>query len=375
MHIYAFELGHQPHLSQQEIFAVFQARRIAPTEVTIHDGLLFVTLQTPLDAQELMDQLGGTKKIIEKIEGNGTVADQLYAYLSELDSSKKIHFSLHASNADRIAIQTKKRLKELGRSVRYVKAKNTATILHNNLVEKGTDITIIGKDLFVTRAIQPIEAMRKRDFDRPKTDAFSGMLPPKLARMMINLSGAEKDHTLLDPFCGSGTVLMEAIDLGFANITGSDLSQKAVDDSIANTDWMKREVNSNTATTIFLADAQQLDKQLEKESVDIIVSEPYMGKPLHGNEKRMTIEQQAQELARLYTNAFSAFYKILTPGATAIFIIPKFRHKDDWITIDCVPDIKQIGFEVLPFSGKHKTLLYWRTDQHVGREIWQFKKK
>ncbi len=65
--------------------------------------------------------------------------------------------------------------------------------------------------LAITDGIQDYEEWNKRDYGRPHSDPKRGMLPPKLARMMVNLAGADGEgKTLLDPFCGSGTILMEA---------------------------------------------------------------------------------------------------------------------------------------------------------------------
>ena len=62
--------------------------------------------------------------------------------------------------------------------------------------------------------------------DKPYRDMRRGMLPPKLARSLVNLAiGAKSpsDMTILDPFCGTGTVLMEAMLLG-THVVGTDLA-------------------------------------------------------------------------------------------------------------------------------------------------------
>ena len=55
-----------------------------------------------------------------------------------------------------------------------------------------------------------------------------GMLPPKLAQMMINLSRETGilPTKIYDPCCGLGTVLIEAINMGITDVYGSDLSAK-----------------------------------------------------------------------------------------------------------------------------------------------------
>jgi tRNA (guanine10-N2)-dimethyltransferase len=45
---------------------------------------------------------------------------------------------------------------------------------------------------------------RKKPFFHPSS------LQPKLARCMVNLSRAREGHIVLDPFCGTGTILIEA---------------------------------------------------------------------------------------------------------------------------------------------------------------------
>ena len=87
--------------------------------------------------------------------------------------------------------------------------------------------------------VQDVNWWSKKDYGRKKVDRKSGMLPPKVARIMVNLSQTPKDGVIYDPFCGSGTILVEALDSGFAAI-GSDISEKAVNDSVTNTNWFKK---------------------------------------------------------------------------------------------------------------------------------------
>ena len=121
-------------------------------------------------------------------------------------------------------------------------------------MEHQGDITIIDGAVFVTKAIQPIESLGERDFGRPYRDAKSGMLPPKLAMMMINLAGQSLGATILDPFCGSGTILMEAATIGYTNLMGSDISPKAIDDTRQNFAWQ----GGSLPKKLFVADARKI---------------------------------------------------------------------------------------------------------------------
>lgn len=372
--IYAFELGHQPHISRAEIISVCARQGMLYQEITSTDCFFIIETKEPLEPTTLLHTLGGTIRIAESIPKKNSDLLTIADYLEE-NSLGKIQFSLSGSNTTSLALQVKKYLKEKGRSVRYIEAKNTATVIHNNLIEKKGDFVHVGKDWFVTVAIQDIESYTKRDYERPRVDSKSGMLPPKLARMMVNLSEMPLDSHILDPFCGSGTILVEALSLGYTEVTGSDYSEKAVEDSVENINWFLKEHDvHNTKTAVHLLSATNLNKVFKPESVDAIISEPYMGKPLRGHESRVSLQTQAEELKDLYLKSFESFKKILSPTGVIVFIIPIFKTGTDWVRTNTQTKIEQLGFTIIPFSSTHPSLLYSRENQFVGREIWKFKK-
>lgn len=64
---------------------------------------------------------------------------------------------------------------------------------------------------------------------RPRSRAFfhSSAIFPKLSRALVNLSGVQPGETFLDPFCGTGSLLIEASIVG-AEPLGVDLARKMV---------------------------------------------------------------------------------------------------------------------------------------------------
>lgn len=368
---YLFTLGRQPEISRAEIKALF-AQKKAKYTLKMLDNTSARLNTAGLDAADLIRILGGTIKISAAIPIQKNPPETIVRHLRSAQPEGKIVFSLRAPDGKKITQQIKKELKKNGRSARYVEIKNTASILHNRLVKKQGDFTIVDGRLFVTRAVQPIEEFSRLDFDRPASDAKSGMLPPKLARIMLNLAQIDATAVILDPFCGSGTILMQAAAMGFTNLIGADISKKAVQDTQTNLEWqaMGRKINYR----LMVAAAGQLDKTLKKNTIDAIVSEPYLGVSLRGRENKVYLMAQSRKLGELYADAFQTFHKILKPNGVVIFIIPAFKFNQEWINIDCLENIEKIGFQIEPLSDVAPCLRYWRPGQKLARQIWRFRK-
>lgn len=82
-----------------------------------------------------------------------------------------------------------------------------------------------GAYLAVTLACQDIDDYTRRDTSKDR-DMIVGMMPPKLTQILINLAvrGNPDIQSLYDPFCGLGTTLIEAANMGIPQLLGSDIS-------------------------------------------------------------------------------------------------------------------------------------------------------
>jgi tRNA (guanine10-N2)-dimethyltransferase len=97
---------------------------------------------------------------------------------------------------------------------------------------------------------------------------YPGSMSPKLARCMVNLARVKKGDLLLDPFCGTGGILIEAGIVG-TRIIGTDIDEKMVKGAFQNLEHCKA-LDFN----IFQADARKLDL---KEKVNAVVTDPPYG--------------------------------------------------------------------------------------------------
>lgn len=418
-------MGNNPALSLAEIFGLFNSgaqnfglENHAKIIIFCKDFLV-IELDKKIDANKLIGLLGGTIKIGVILENkNANIeAENLIEEIS-IDKNKKFYFGFSAygkinANFKQLAMEIKKELKQEDASSRWVvsreKQLSSVAVKKNKLIsENGAEWCALKNQNEIfwgrTLAVQKFEDYGKRDFDRPARDARSGMIPPKLAKMMINLARSEINLktgiTLLDPFCGSGTILQEAAILGIDKLIGSDLSEKAVKDSKQNLEWLgehKTDLlykNSNNQLTpqpplsgglrefppdkggnggfrgnkiglefnkcavgldlkIFNSDVKKISELIPADSVDLIVAEPYLGPPLSGQENENRINKIVQELSELYLSAFGEFKKILKKDSCICIVWPVFAIYKKNIFLPILDEVEKIGFERIEFDDNN----------------------
>jgi len=373
---YLFFLGREEDIALAELRAVLF--RLGKKHTLMKYGRHTLVEADDLPTDRLMQILGGIVKIASEVTEEGTPEETIIATLLNHPRETKISFGVTGEGIpSRLAITIKKTVAAAGKSVRAVDIKNSASILHNHLLLSGTDFTIFQGKVFRTVALQPFEAFGERDFGRPESDAKSGMLPPKLARQMINLAGTTEESTFLDPFCGSGTTLVEALDLGIKRVFGSDISDKAVHDSQVNTAWIteKKHLDPQPVCTVFQADARAIVDHLGAETIDAIATEPFLGEPLRGHETEKDLQKQAQELRMLYLESLRTMGKVLLPHGKICIVFPEFIHRKGVIRSLTDTEITKTGFSLLELLPGKTSLLYHRRDQHVGRRLYVLQKK
>lgn len=319
-------------------------------------------------------KLGGTVKIGVLLE-DAFGADSLVEELCKSVPEGKIIFgisdyrlkALKYKNIKtfQLGLEMKRKLQEKGRSVRFVTSREK--VLSSVIVkkEKCNEFMILEDERVAkTCAVQEFEEYGFRDYGRPARDALSGMLPPKLAKIMVNLSQAKPQDILLDPFCGSGTILQEAILLGYKNIVGCDISEKAINDTKRNIAWISQNLQLTAYNLqLFQCDVRQISRRIKK--ADAIVTEPYLGPPLSGRETPKRMQEIFQELKILYRASFSEFEKILAPRARVVCALPEFHTIPKIARIDWHRELKLQNFQrVFP-----QDFSYSRTVQKVGRQI------
>lgn len=391
---YFFILGNNPALSVAEISAVFSN---AKNLELLNESILILETEK-FDAKEKIKQLGGTIKI--GIITSETSQKKLQEEINKLTDKKKketkfnFGFSFYGAgktNPKVIGMETKKHLREQGISCRWVTSKekslSSVVVEQNKLTKTGIEINIIKKDnhflIGETLAVQPFKELSYRDYSRPARDDKSGMLPPKLAQIMINLTGLppyegeiKGGHVLLDPFCGSGTIITEAMLMGYQNLIGTDLTERSIQDTQTNIDWIQDKFKiKNLKLKIFQLDATKLSSEIESESIDAIVTEPYLG-PQRG---KIELKKIIKELEDLYSKTINEFEKILKKDGTVVMLFPVFYNKyfinpklGNFKIQNPIPEKLKRNKNI--HLTNRNTIIYGREGQKVWREIVILKK-
>lgn len=272
--------GRTPELSYAECRSLGTALFPKPIRRPIKEALY----TQELDPKKVMARLGGAIRVTHELVRCASLPgleEALSAYITAHELKEIGVSGLGATPSLSLAQAVKKRVSH---PVSYRAHRSgmlnarTARILEG----KGAEFIVLEHDgqyiLTRTCAVQTIDEWSARDFGRPEPDPKSGMLPPKVARMMVNIALGEQDPsevTLLDPFCGSGTIIAEALMIG-CNVVGMDINKNALEKTRANLAWLKQRFNPQGTYRLLHQDATHLEL-CKLSAICKIVTEGYLG--------------------------------------------------------------------------------------------------
>lgn len=371
-------LGRQPKISLAELQSLF-------TEVSVVAGSdnLLATFES--EAAPDISRLGGVIKLAEPLyecEFKKSLSSFLVGYANKNDFSSKFVIGISdyskgatARKAQGEALRLKRAMKKTGFPMRVLPNKeatlSSAAVFHNQLGEKSGHFEFIkfNDNWYVGLGVQNIKAYAERDQARPARDAKNGMLPPKLAQILINLCGPLPDDArILDPFCGTGVVLQEALLMGY-RAYGSDLNDRIVKFAEKNLNWLGR-----GDFELSVGDAQDFKW---KGPIDAVVFEGYLGPPMSQPPAEIKMKQVKEELSSLYHNVLRNLSSQLSPGTPVVMAIPAWLRPDGHYShLKTLDGIEELGYNVVKYKDlSQKDLLYYRDGQVVAREIIVLRKK
>lgn len=381
-------LGRQPEISLAELEALY------PNRVTALGKDTALVEADP--AQFDIQRLGGTQKAGRIVTEYATSDWRAVSknvekhYATQLRGGEhKITFGIstygfravRSQDLTALGLSIKSAVKQSGGSLRLIPSKDaslsTAVSHHNKLGLSPHKIELMiiksGGKTYLAESLgaQNITAYAKRDQGRPARDAFVGMLPPKLAQIMLNLALGQTNsvQSILDPFCGTGVVLQEALLQGHT-VYGSDLNPKMVDYTRRNLTWL-----SDTHAQYPLGSIQAIREGdamnyiwAEAPSLDAVVCETYLGQPFSATPSPSKLREVRGNCNHIIGAFLSNISQQVRPGTKFCVAVPAWRNlKDNTITrLPLATSIREKeGFKLI----NSRPLLYFREDQVVARDI------
>lgn len=155
------------------------------------------------------------------------------------------------------------------------------------------------------RIDRPSFQQRKVD-NRPFFSPIS--LHPKYARALVNLARASEGETFLDPFCGTGGILLEAGFIG-AKLVGSDIKEKMIEGCKENLSKF------NVHSSFFRSDVGDIGKHVGE--VSSIATDPPYGR---------SSSTMREDPASLYERSFRAFQEVLKKNGCLGVVLPGEKY-------------------------------------------------
>jgi tRNA (guanine6-N2)-methyltransferase len=172
-----------------------------------------------------------------------------------------------------------------------------------------------------------------------------------IAYSMLVIAGYDRHPGALhDPFCGSGTILLEAAAIASRHpacdvrLSGSDRDPRAVDGATSNL-----QAAGLTGTAVSQVDARELSLTIPESSLDYIVTNPPFGIKI----------AKGQSLYGLYRDFLAAAIHVLRPGGTLALLVGRRRGEFNRV-LRGVPDLALQHVRIIEMGGVFAALFVLR---------------
>ncbi len=351
-----FILGRNPKLSRQEVLEFLKARNRSHKEILFQDNILIV--ETNEGERFDIQEFGGTMHLgTINLEGN---KEQLEKYLeiNEIIPSDKFSYAIYGNLdpqilKEKFKQEKKKASQKHGKKLLHFqdghKQQNPKADFHIFLHEHN-DVIYHG----IASQNYNAENVKKRDMQKPiRREALA--ISPRLSKILINLSGAKPYDRLLDPFCGIGSILQEAL-IKKINVYGIDKERQATADAKTNLRWLSQEYKIQTKYTIENNDSRRApDLQFSSIATETPLGKLLTKKPSDNQAQQMITNFEAYMVPIL--KRLKKVKKSSAKIAITFPVIRKFHANAEKIA-------KRSGLKIYI-----QPILESRKDQFISRDI------
>jgi len=196
--------------------------------------------------------------------------------------------------------------------------------------------------------------VKKRDMQKPVRREILA-ISPRLSKILINLSGAKPHGRLLDPFCGIGGILFEAL-IKKINVHGIDKDRQAITDANTNIKWLTQNYEIQNKYKVENNDSRRApDLQFSA-----IATETPLGKPLRKKPSDNQAKQIIQNFEAYMIPILRHLKKVKKPQAKIAITFPVIRN----LHVDARKIAEKSGLKIYM-----NPILESRPDQFISRDI------
>ena len=352
-----FILGRNPLLSRKEVLAYLRARGRNHKEIFFDENLLMV--ETSEEEKFDIQEFGGVLKLGEIVFEGEESEFKNFVLGNELVPSDKFTYAVFGNLELEI-------LKE-----KFKKEKKRAVLKHgrNQMeLEGGKKINVsMNSDfsiflygfedkIYFGLTTQDYDSLKikERDMEKP-VRRESLAISPRLGKILVNLSEAKPGDLLLDPFCGVGGILQEAL-LKRIKVYGIDNDSSAIDGAKENLNWMKKKYGFNESFVLKVGDSRKVDDL----QFGAVATETPLGKVLKkkpDNNEAKQIIQNFEAFIIPILRRLKNSKKFKAKIAITFPVIRNFR-----VNVDKISD--KVGMKIFLEPIKES-----RKDQFISRDI------
>lgn len=246
------------------------------------------------------------------------------------------------------------------RKANLVRPGNGTEVLAREVVSrKIVDFVVIQlEDHFwtgVSSFVPDVQQFHGRSNERPVVSA-SISISSRLAKVLLNISGVRKGETILDPFCGSGTILMEGL-LSGANAIGVDRDPVRIGNAEQNLEWLQKTYQiPNRSYTLKVGDTTQLEKVIPGTEVDAVISEPIFLPRIEGAPSLEKAKKLIRNSSRLYSDSLYSIAKVVKKGGRVVIVAPSLRTTTGKNVSVLLENVHEVGLR--PYRPKPRHFEY-----------------
>ena len=340
---------------------------------------LLINLNENLNVTETITALGGTIAI-GKVLFSGEIRNIIENINEkEIYFGEKIKFDYSMLNfsdelsADKICSEIKNKFKKENLKARHKKIKKAIKI-QNSDFSLGTPSELERTELLyflfkereyffgLIQAVHKSKMIEKRDMKKPvRREALA--ISPRLAKILINLSQAKE--SLVDPFCGIGVILQEAL-LQNINVIGIDVDRKATGSANQNLNWLTKEYGIKAKYKILNDDS----RRVVFEKVEGVATEPFLSELL----KKIPSEEKASSIIKRFENLMIAILnnikKYVKKNGKIAFTAPLIKTSNKMISCSINNICQKTHLKLHSLDGVNFPVREYKKDQIIGREIY-----